>query len=560
MLHRLAATLGIAAVIGATWPPPRDADLKILAGAGVPADGPGLIEFFRKRSASDQDRDRINALIRQLGDDSYPVRERAAAALVEVGLPAVGPLRQATSETDMEIVRRAERCLQTIERVPTAALTVSAARMLAQANPPGSAEVLLNYLPHADDETVADAVREALGVVVTASRSPDPAIVQALNDPLPIRRAAAGEALIRAGSSDARRLLTDPDPEVRLRAAVAAVTFGKDKSAVEGLIKLLTEAPAAKAWRAEELLIRLAGDTAPAVSLGKHDVSRKRCRDAWAEWWTQRGESIDLSRLDATTRSLGKTLIVQADRASVTGRVFEVNAAGEVLWEIKNLQQPADAVVVGDDRVLIAENSPNGTGTVNLRDFRGNVIWSKAAAQPVGVQALPRGGVLVVQRNLISEYDSKQTEVFHYQRERYDIVAAAKDKNGDYLFVTSSGPNGSQCVRMDKLKKEIRSFPVNVGGPGPGRLFFAGLEILPSGRILIAHTGGVTEFDADGKNPTRITLKDAPQLSSVQRLVNGNTLVVGFDHRNVLEIDRQGKTVWDYAAADKGIPRKAHRR
>jgi len=548
-----------AALLATGRAPPPEADLKALAAAGVPSDGPGLVEFFRRRIAAVNDQDRINALIRQLGDDSYVVRERATAALVEIGLPAVPPLRQATSGTDVEIIRRAERCLQAIERVPTAALTAAAARAVARAAPAQAAEVLLQFLPHADDESVADALREAISQLALANEQPNPAVLKALDDPSPLRRSVAGEALTRAGRPDARRLMADPDPEVRLRVTLAVVGYGKDKAAVDGLIQLISEAPAAQAWRAEELLTRLAGDTAPGVSLGKDDVSRKRCRDAWAEWWNQRRTEIDLARLDTAPRSLGNTLIVQVDLASVLGRVFEVNPAGQVIWEIKNLQQPADAVIAGDDRVIIAEYSQNGTGMVGLRDFRGNLMWSKPAAQPIGLQALPRGGVLVVQRNLISEYDGAQAMVFQYQRDRFDLVAAAKDRNDEYVFITNSGPAGSQCVRIDRQRKELKSFPLNVGA-GPGRLFMAGLEIQPNGRILVSHSGGFTEYDPDGGNRARTTIREASQLSSIQRLVNGNTLLAGFDHRRVAEVDRQGKIVWDYSSAEKGVPRKARRR
>lgn len=549
-----------AAALAADPAPPQEVDLKTLAAAGVPSDGPGLVEFFRRRTAAVNDRERISGLIRQLGDDAYVVRERAAAALVEIGLPAVQPLRQATAGADVEIVRRAERCLQAIERVPTASLTAAAARVVARAAPPNAAAALLQFLPHADDDSVADAVREAIGSLALLNGAPDPAVLKALDDASPLRRGVAAEALTRAGRSEGRRLLTDPDPEVRLRVTLAVVNHGKDKSAVEGLIQLITEVPANQAWRAEELLTRLAGDTAPGVSLGKDDTSRQRCRDAWTEWWTQRGAALDLSRLDATPRSLGHTLVVQVDLASVQGRVYEVNPAGQVIWEIKNIQQPTDAIIVGDDRVIVAEYSPNGNGMVGMRDFRGNLIWSKPAAQPVGLQALPSGGVLVVQRNLISEYDGKQNEVFQYQRERFDLVAAAKDRNDEYVFITNFGPSGSQCVRIDRQKKELKSFPLNVGGAGAGRLFLAGLEILPNGRILISHTGGLSEYDPDGGNRARTTLREASQLSSVQRLVNGNTLLAGFDHRRVAEVDRQGKVVWEYSPAEKGVPRKARRR
>src|SRR6266852_555272 len=66
-----------------------------LKAAGVKADGPGLVDFFWKRTRPDADRDRIQGLIRQLGDGPPPARDRAAADLVALGVAAVPLLRQA---------------------------------------------------------------------------------------------------------------------------------------------------------------------------------------------------------------------------------------------------------------------------------------------------------------------------------------------------------------------------------------------------------------------------------------------------------------------------------
>src|SRR5438128_2544271 len=93
---------------------------------------------------------------------SQPATIRNVRVREAIGLPAVGLLRQAERDPDVEIVRRAERCLQRIEKVPSTALSAAAARLVARRPPEGAAEVLLNYLPLADDETVADEVRDAL--------------------------------------------------------------------------------------------------------------------------------------------------------------------------------------------------------------------------------------------------------------------------------------------------------------------------------------------------------------------------------------------------------------
>ena len=53
---------------------------------------------------------------------------------------------------------------------------------------------------------------------------------------------------------------------------------------------------------------------------------------------------------------LGNTLLVLSDRGG-GGKILEVNTEKKELWKIEGLQLPTDAVMVGRDRVLIAEQN-----------------------------------------------------------------------------------------------------------------------------------------------------------------------------------------------------------
>src|SRR5262249_57165752 len=102
--------------------------------------GPALVEYFRRYVATPLDMEKVRLLIRQLGDDSFEVREKATQALIAIGEPAVPFLRQAAKSTDPEVVRRAERILQAIVKEPAqreteAATTIAAARLLARKKP-----------------------------------------------------------------------------------------------------------------------------------------------------------------------------------------------------------------------------------------------------------------------------------------------------------------------------------------------------------------------------------------------------------------------------------------
>jgi hypothetical protein len=549
----IAAGAALAALPGGAAGPPAPAtDEQILQAAQIGNDDSSLIAYFRQRTVGDTDRQRIETLIRQLGDPAYAVRERAGAELVACGLPAVGPLRQAQTDLDVEVARRAERCLQRIERVPSTALSAAAARLVAKRKPSGAVGVLLDYLPLADDETVADEVREALAAVALRGGRPDPLLEQALEDPLPLKRGAAAEVLIRTGRPEvvelSRKALADGNLDVRLRAALALVTRAKDRRSVPAMIDLLAELPQGSGWRVEEVLTRLAGEGAPAVSLGSDETARQKCRDAWRAWWDQNGAAVDLAKLDGSPAMLGYTLVVLRDRG-VNGRVIEVNANKEIVWKIEGLQQPSDAVVVGRDRVLVAEYTNH---QISERDFSGKVIWKKQVVLPVAVQRLPNGNTFVVSRNQLVELDTNQREVSTYQRTQHDIVAAQRLRNGETVFVTTAGA----CVRLDANNREAKSFQM-------GRVFytFGGVEVLPSGRILVTQRDGVAEYDPDGGEKWSAKFS---RPNSVQRLPNGNTLVASgmspLPQAVVAELDRGGHTVWEYSPPDGSQPWRARRR
>ncbi len=69
-------------------------DEQTLRQAGIAVDGPGLLTFFRQRTADVSDQTRIQTLVRQLGDDRFRVREQASKQLVTIGPRADSPCRR----------------------------------------------------------------------------------------------------------------------------------------------------------------------------------------------------------------------------------------------------------------------------------------------------------------------------------------------------------------------------------------------------------------------------------------------------------------------------------
>jgi HEAT repeat protein len=268
-------------------PPPPPSDEQILKNANLGTDAAALLEFFRRRTAPETDPAKLTELIHQLNDPAGDVRERAAATLVSFGPGVLPLLRQVANDLDdLDLAARARQCLQTLEG--SSSLALAAARLLAQAKPAGATEVLLAYLPFAEDDLVADEVTRALGAIAVRDGKPDPALVQALQDKAPLRRAVAAEVLCRAGGPQeraaVRRLLQDPRPNVRLRAALA-LGEARDAEAVGVLIALLGELSPDQSRQVEDFLRDLGGEWAVSTPQGADEVARRMRREAWAVWW-----------------------------------------------------------------------------------------------------------------------------------------------------------------------------------------------------------------------------------------------------------------------------------
>lgn len=518
---------------------PIAADEEMLKSAGVGVSAPALLEFFRKRTLPMTERAEVEQLVRRLGAESYRERERATADLVGRGPRVLELLRASVSDHDRERVRRAERIVERIvERDVPAAVPPAAVRLLAARKPADAVQVMLAFAPFADNEGVLDEIRALLRTLAVRAGKTDAHLEAALTDALPLRRALAGEALARTAykrhEAPLRKLLADSDVTVRYRVG-EALAYARQRDAVPVVIEALPELPRGLAWQAEDLLLRLAGAKAPAVSLGSDRAGRQKCRDAWRRWWKIEGEKIDLARLEETPKLLGRTLVVLLDQ----GRVMELGPDNQPLWHVGRLNFPLDAQMIGDDRLLVAEYHGN---CVTERDLRGNVLWQHEVRGPLVAQRLPNGNTFVATDSELLEFTREGKEILGIQVPGGPkrVMKAMKLPGGDILCLTSD----PRVVRFDAAGKEVHSFPVELGM----RLYGGRLYTLPSGRVLVPHNaeGKVVEYDSRGKVVWETA---AEQPVAAVRLPNGNTLITSMNATiGAVEVDRAGREVWSYRA------------
>jgi HEAT repeat protein len=511
-------------------------------------EGDGTLTEFKKRTLTEADRVKVQGIIEEMGNDDFNKRERAQDELVKRGTSVAPLLRQALANGDEEIRKRAAKALEQIEKDKSSMVLPIQARLVAYRKPAGAAEVLLAFLPFADEDQVFDEVRGALAAVAIRDGKADPALVKALGDKLPVRRAVAGEALALGGAADerdaVRKLLKDSDANVKLRVALA-LSGARDRDAVPVLIDLMGELPFEKGVQAESFLRSVAGDQGPSVYLGTDNDSRKKAKEAWATWWKANGATADLARATTGPKMLGYTLMVCSD----FGRIVEIGLDGKQRWAMEGLQQiyPRDAQVLPGDRVLIAEQNMNRVVEMNQKK---EILWQKVCnASPMAVQRLPNGNTFIVTNNGVMEVNKDGKEVMNYNRNQWDIITGSRAPDGTFYVLTNVG----QLIRLDAGGKELKNF--NVGQA----IWMTSIEALPGGKVLVPqpNMSKVIEYDSDGKQVWEAAVQYP---YSASRLPNGNTLVGSPNSGKIVEVNRAGRVVWEHKTAGNERPYRVRRR
>jgi hypothetical protein len=520
-------------------------DEALLREAGFGTDGPALLAFFRSRSLGPADRERLAALVRQLGSDDYTQREQASAALTSRGPLAIPYLTRALTDPDPEIVRRARVCLEEIDSSPSPALPAAAVRLLVRRHPPGAVEALLGFAPHANETSLEDEVVGALTALGLRDGKADPLLLSALTDKEPARRAAAAYVVVRATDADQRaaaaRLGRDPDPVVRFRTALGRLA-GRDRNGLQGLVALLGDAPPELAGRAEEILLRLAGEQAPAVSSAARDgpTARKAWQAAWERWRREQGGKADLARAEGAVPYLGFTLVPEMHG----GKVWECDRSGAIRWQIFGLQQPREACVTSGGRVLICEV---GARRVTERDFKGHVYWTYPVEDPAYVERLANGNTFIGTHRRAFEVTPAGKEVFSFEPSPPMFIHSMHRRaNGNLVCLSTQG----QVLEVDRAGKTVRTFALTRGGGN-----WCGVQGLPGNRYLAVeyNQGLLVELDAAGKVVWECKV---PGASYAVRRSDGRTLVCCFSTQRVVEVDRAGKVVWEKAVGTS--PWRAH--
>jgi hypothetical protein len=541
-------------------------DEEALKKAGLTAtDGGKLIEYLQQRTLSDSEQSRIEEIIRRFGADDFDERVRATEEIEVYGPAAVGPLKAAAKHSDPEIAYRARVALKKVETVPHSSVAAAAVRAVVSLKPQGAAAALVGFLPLADDESVAELIRDALvTLAVTKDGTADPGLVAALDDGSPVRRAAAYVALTQGGPAGERirikdaypkvraAVLKDTDPEAKFAGLWSLVLTTREKEYVPALVALIPKLNRGRIWQLEDLLLQFAGTHPKDGRFLKSPESLGKARDAWLAWWKEKGDEVDLLKLEYKPRITGVTDIIEMDqRGLAQGRVISLGPDLKEKWRISGVHYPTDMHVAANGHVFVVESN---NSQITERNTTGAILnRHNISQQPVNLQKLPDGRAVVVCRNGVYEFDKDWKQTWFYRRDNYDAIAGIRLPNGETFVITNQGQPQASGIRLD-AKGKVTGKAIALGQVFNPHV----LDVVGEDKVLLCESNRVAEYDL--KTGKQTWKYDCNNPGSCQRLPNGNTLIALINEGKVIEIDPSGEIVWEFQGRDGLRAGRAYRR
>lgn len=474
-----------------------------------------------------EQKQQLQQLVTQLGDEEYARREQASLLLTRQVAGVGEVLSLAIAGDDYEIRWRAKRVLDQTDRESRALLS-AVLEVVQQRKLPGLCGQILAALPLCKDDALRGSLRRALVATVTPA---DGAILREhLSATDPHARIAAITTLAHlsgaAADGEVLRLLSDSDELVQAAAARALADHGR-REALAPLVKLLAS---------EQIPVRVEASRTLRAATGKHfgytvyDAAEKRTAAVaqWKQWLDGEGAAAAMVfPLRDSPVDLGRLLVCDHNQ----NLLIEFDTTGKKLWQRQVGPQPWACIGLPNGHRLVGSFNER---TVVEYDDGGEEIWrvGDLPGGPTSIQRLDNGNTLIActEGAQIVEIDPAKKTVWRASLDGRPVDARRLDDG--HTLVTLQ--HGQKVVELDAAGKPVWEIA------GVGMAFSA--ERLQSGTTLVCAIGvnQVREYDKSG-NVVWAQGKFANPYTA-QRLASGNTVVV--DTTGVTEIDPQGTTVF----------------
>ena len=181
----------------------------------------------------------------------------------------------------------------------------------------------------------------------------------------------------------------------------------------------------------------------------------------------------------------------------------------------------------------------------------GTIVWSYTMPQEGefgDATLLSNGNIVFSRKSGASEITSDKKIIWNYDAPPNSEIHTCQPIGSDKVFIVVNAVPAKAMIINTKTNAIEKQITLPTGGTGTHGMF-RHCRYTKEGTFLIAHMdmNKVVEYDSAGK---AIWSVNSPSPWAAVRLKNGNTLISGNSNGFVREVDKQGKTVWEYTRAD----------
>jgi outer membrane protein assembly factor BamB len=182
---------------------------------------------------------------------------------------------------------------------------------------------------------------------------------------------------------------------------------------------------------------------------------------------------------------------------------------------------------------------------------KGQIVWSythPGRGEISDAVLLANGHMLFAHQYAITEVTADKQVVWNYEAPPNTEIHTAQPFGSNSVWFVQNGDPAKFLVVNKTTGKTEREFPLPVRNPKGVHGQFRQARMTEGGTLLVAHMdlGKAVEYALDGKELWSV---EVPGIWSIKPLKNGNLLATS-NRGFVREIDRQGKTVWEWTRAD----------
>jgi hypothetical protein len=320
---------------------------------GFRSDKAGVRACLRQFMPSSEDVDRTEALIGQLDDDDYYVRQRATAELAKMPGLSRGRLVRALEHPSLEVRCRVKRLLLLRPEEADQQALKAALGVIVRKEITGLAPDVLAAISRAPADPLWQVAQQALQITVKAGD--EPLLRTSLAGESALVRVAAARGLIRLLDQRADDalvpLLDDADDRIRLLAAMTLGNHGH-RGCLPALAGLLGSEGILIRYRSVYALRWLTGkrfDYGPGAEPGQREEATAR----WTRWVRTEGQTAQLRFPIELPKEmvLFNGVNLEGWREFANGRIL----SGQGAWS------------VNDGNLLCNGQGSNGPGTAYLR-------------------------------------------------------------------------------------------------------------------------------------------------------------------------------------------------